>query len=80
MISPNGKRFTTISDNGVMTSHDVGVDGNKKVKGRKRMMMTDGIGLLVAVVVTAANTSDSEGLRLLLQKVKSLGLNLERSY
>jgi transposase len=63
-----------------MISQDVGVDGNKKVKGRKRHTMTDGLGLLLAVVVTAANVADSQGLRLLLEKVKSRDLNLERLY
>lgn len=63
-----------------MISQDVGVDGNKKVKGRKRHIMADGLGLLLAAVVTAANVTDSQGLRLLLEKVKSLELNLERLY
>lgn len=36
----------------------VGTDGGKKVKGRKRHIVTDTLGLLLAVVVTAANVSD----------------------
>lgn len=35
-----------------------GYDGGKKVKGRKRHILTDTTGLLLAVVVTAANVSD----------------------
>ena len=35
-----------------------GYDGGKKVKGRKRHILTDTLGLLLAVVVTAANVSD----------------------
>src|SRR5215210_6333067 len=33
----------------------VGYDGGKRVKGRKRHVVTDTLGLLLAVVVTAAN-------------------------
>lgn len=45
---------------------DVGFDGNKKVKGRKRHVLTDTLGLILCVVVTAANLDDREGLRRLL--------------
>lgn len=38
-----------------------GYDGGKKVKGRKRHVAVDTLGLLVAVVVTAANVSDGRG-------------------
>jgi transposase len=36
-----------------------GFDGGKKVKGRKRHILTDTLGLLIAVVVTAANVDDA---------------------
>ncbi len=35
-----------------------GYDGNKKIKGRKRHIIVDSLGLLLAVSVTAANVSD----------------------
>lgn len=38
-----------------------GIDGGKKIKGRKRHIITDTQGLLLAVVVHAANTHDSKG-------------------
>ena len=38
-----------------------GYDGGKKVKGRKRHIAVDTLGLLLAVVVTAANVSDGRG-------------------
>ena len=63
-----------------MIHQDVGVDGNKKVKGRKRHILVDSLGILMAVVVTAANISEGQGLRLLLEQVQSMGLNLERFY
>ena len=40
------------------TSEGVGTDGGKKVKGRKRHILTDTLGLLLCVTVTAANVSD----------------------
>ena len=41
---------------------DVGFDGNKKIKGRKRHVVVDTLGLSVAVVVTAAHVDDRQGL------------------
>lgn len=40
---------------------DRGVGGGKKIKGRKRHIITDTMGLLLAVVVHAANVHDSKG-------------------
>lgn len=39
-------------------SDAVGTDGGKKVRGRKRHTLTDTLGLLLCVAVTAANVSD----------------------
>jgi putative transposase len=52
-----------------MVSQDVGVDGNKKIKGRKRRVMVNSLGLLLGVVVTAAKVGDSQGFQLLLEKI-----------
>jgi putative transposase len=38
-----------------------GIDGGKKINGRKRHIVTDTMGLLLAVVVHAANVHDSKG-------------------
>ena len=46
----------------------VGFDGGKQVKGRKRHLLVDTLGLLLAVVVTAANTDDRVGLMVLLRQ------------
>jgi putative transposase len=37
-----------------------GTDGGKRVKGRKRHILVDTLGLLIAVVVTAANVDDAK--------------------
>lgn len=46
-----------------------GYDGGKKVKGRKRHIAVDTLGLLMAVVVTAANVSDGRGACRLLERM-----------
>ena len=53
---------------------DVGFDGNKKIKGRKRHILVDTLGLIVAVVVTAANTDDRQGLVTLLKTYFASGV------
>ena len=58
----------TIDSQSVKTatqSQDVGFDRHKKIKGRKRHLLVDTLGLIVAVVVTAANVDDRQGLRAL---------------
>lgn len=40
---------------------DQGIDAGKKIKGRKRHIVTDFLGLLLAVIVTAASISDTAG-------------------
>jgi transposase len=46
-----------------------GFDGGKLVKGRKRHILTDTLGLLVAVVVTAGNVDDAVGGKQLLGSI-----------
>jgi putative transposase len=46
------------------TTHgeNVGFDGHKKSKGRQRHILVATLGLIVAVVITAAHTADRQGL------------------
>lgn len=48
-----------------------GYDAGKKVTGRKRHVVVDTLGLLLAVVVTGANVQDAAGARLVLAKLLS---------
>ncbi len=47
-----------------------GYDAGKKVKGRKRHILVDTMGLLLMVVVHTANIQDRDGGKLVLEKVK----------
>jgi len=44
-----------------MVREAVGFDAGKLVKGRKRFLTVDTLGLLLRVVVTAANVGEREG-------------------
>ena len=53
-----------------------GYDAGKQVKGRKRHLLVDTSGLVMAVVVTAASCSDPAGARLLLRRLGGAGKKL----
>lgn len=56
----------------VKTTHvpgERGYDAGKQVNGRKRHLLVDTLGLLLAVVVTAASVQDREGARLLFRRL-----------
>lgn len=55
-----------------------GYDAGKRVMGRKRHILVDTLGLLLAVVVTAASSSDAKGARLLLSKLGGACKKLRR--
>ena len=52
--------------------HSNGYDGAKHVNGRKRQVLVDTLGLVLAVLVTSANVPERKGLSLLLQQSKPL--------
>lgn len=51
-------------------SEETGVDGNKKIKGRKRSITVDRLGLPWSLVVSSANTSDNEAGRSAVDRLK----------
>jgi putative transposase len=55
---------------GCLTNHAVGFDGGKQIKGRKRHLLVDTLGLVLMVVVTAANVSEQAGAKALFAKLK----------
>ncbi len=56
----------------------VGFDGGKRIKGRKRHLMVDTLGLVIMVVVTAANVSDQQGARLIFNRLAALPERIAR--
>ena len=63
---------------GGLIEEDVGFDGGKKIKGRKRHQLVDTLGLLILVVVTAANVTDYDGARAVLAQLHERRQNFPR--
>jgi putative transposase len=61
-----------------MVSQAVGFDGAKQIKGRKRHMSVDTLGLVLRVLVTAASMPEREGGKQVLAKVKQMGQAVSR--
>jgi transposase len=55
-----------------------GYDAGKKINGRKRHLLTDTLGLLLAVLVTPACTTDRDAARILLPAARSRLRRLSR--
>lgn len=67
--TPTGALIDSQSVKTAKEAQDVGIDGGKKVKGHKRHSLTDTVGNMLNVVVTAANVSDIAGGKLLIEKI-----------
>ena len=59
---------------------EVGYDGGKLVKGHKRHILVDTLGLLLVVMVTAANIAEKKGAIQLLEKIKAKFPRLEKIF
>jgi putative transposase len=51
---------------------EIGFDGNKKINGRKRHVLVDTLGLVLAVLVTAASVEDRAGAKQLFTRIQHL--------
>lgn len=61
-----------------MVSQAVGFDAGKLIKGRKRFLTVDTLGLVLRVLVTAASVGEREGGKQVLQRVKQMGTGVSR--
>jgi transposase len=52
-----------------LSGHERGIDGNKKIKGSKRHIITDTMGLIICLSIHAANTHDSKGAKEVFEKL-----------
>ncbi len=57
---------------------DVGFDGGKLIKGRKRFLTVDTLGLVLRVFVTAASRGERVGGKRVLKRVKRMGQQVSR--
>jgi transposase len=63
--------YQTVRGADTVPSTSSGYDAGKKTKGRKRHIATDTLGLLLAVVVTAASIQDRDGAHRLLVALRA---------
>lgn len=61
-----------------MVSQAVGFDGGKLLKGRKRFLTVDTLGLVLRVLVTAASIGEREGGERALKRVKQMDKGVSR--
>ena len=55
-----------------------GFDAAKNIKGRKRHLLVDTLGLLMTIVVTAASVQERDGARLVFARINGAGKKLRR--
>lgn len=61
-----------------MLTQSVGYDAGKKIKGRKRFITVDTLGLVLRVLVTAASVPERSGGEQVLKRVKQMGDKVSR--
>ena len=67
----------TVKNTSFSTKH-VGVDGGKKTKGKKRHIITDTMGNLIAVKVHTAQIHDSKSAKIVLAEIYKNKVNFPR--
>ncbi|MBW4468183.1 MAG: IS5 family transposase [Pegethrix bostrychoides GSE-TBD4-15B] len=73
MTSPSAMILDSQSVKSATMVHEaVGYDGGKRVKGRKRHLLVDTMGLMILVVVTAASVPEREGAKLVFEKLNGI--------
>ena len=70
----NGREATAsaaiVDSQSAKTRGERGYNAEKNVKGRKRYILVDTLGLLIAVVITAASVQDRDGANLVFQEAR----------
>lgn len=69
-ISPSLGLVDSQSVKTASLTEEKGIDGNKKVNGRKRFIVTDTLGLMMGIVIVAANVGERAGAEKLFKQVQ----------
>jgi putative transposase len=69
-ISPSLGLVDSQSVKTASLTREKGVDGNKKVNGRKRFILTDTLGLILGILIVAANVGERSGAEELFHQIK----------
>lgn len=75
---PSAAILDSQSVKGTESSNQAGYDAGKKVKGIKRHVVVDTLGLILKVVVLTADIQDRDGAHALLEKVKGFLPRLQK--
>jgi len=69
-ISPSLGLVDSQSVKTASVTEEKGIDGNKKVNGRKRFILTDTLGLMMEILIVAANVGERKGAEKLFNQAK----------
>jgi len=77
-ISPSLGLIDSQSVKTASVTTEKGVDGNKKVNGRKRFILTDTLGLMMGILIVAANVGERSGAETLFNQTRGKYPRIEK--
>jgi putative transposase len=77
-VSPSLGLIDSQSVKTASVTTEKGVDGNKKVNGRKRFILTDTLGLMMGILIVAANVGERSGAETLFNETRGKYPRLEK--